>query len=364
MPSRYESQTCLAEVGHDGQQRLRQSRVLMVGAGGLASPALLYLTGAGIGHIGIMDGDRVSESNLQRQVLFQSSQIGQLKTESAKKNLQGLNPDTHIELYSEYLSVDNAIKVFSQYDLILDGTDNFETKYLINDAAYKTGKTVIFASVTAMDGQVAIFNPNRGGPCYRCLYPNQKNSRIQNCNVAGVMGSVVGIIGSMQATEAIKFLLAFQNDSPLAPLENQMITLDARDMTFYKRKILKNENCEICQKPSKDVQLENPSFLCESQFAEVTYSTFKNNSKPFRLIDVREPHEWSERHLELSENLPLSQLQSTEMLDATLMTSPKTLLLYCKSGIRSKTAAFILSERGLKNLAVLKGGIDHYTEQS
>ena len=362
MHKRYERQSLLPEIGNEGQLHLEKSRVLMVGAGGLASPALLYLASAGIGHIGIVDGDRVSESNLQRQVLFHTSQVGKLKTECAKENLLRLNPNIHIELYSEFLSAENAIKIFSEYDLILDGTDNFETKYLINDAAYKTGKPVIFASVTAMDGQIALFHPTHSGPCYRCLYPSQKNSRIQNCNEAGVMGSVVGIMGSMQVTEAIKLLLSFKRESLLVSLENFMITLDARDMTFFKRTILKNKDCGLCSRSSHDVQLERPSFLCEMNFAEVTHETLQKDPCKYRLIDVREPHEWRLNHIESSENFPLSQIQSTETIDATLLKSKDPILLYCKTGNRAKTAASLLFQRGLKNLSLLKGGIESTQE--
>lgn len=239
---RYSRQIRLSEIGEEGQKKLYQAKVLLIGAGGLSSSAAYYLAAAGIGTIGIIDPDNVELSNLHRQILHGSHSIGMTKVESARETLFRLNPGVRVKTYRELLNTKNAMDIFSDYDLLIDGTDNFQAKYLINDAAFFTKKTNIYGSVLKFEGQLSVFSAFKGGPCYRCLFPIPPGKGIvPNCAESGVLGVLPGLIGLLQATEAIKIILSI-GDS----LEGRMLLYNALDSRFQKLKISKNPDCPLC----------------------------------------------------------------------------------------------------------------------
>ena len=242
--NRYDRQIRLPEIRQEGQDKLLKVSVLCVGAGGLGSPALLYLAAAGVGQIGIVDFDRVDESNLQRQILFDTEAVGKPKVLEAARRLKALNPTIHIESYDEELNTRNAARLFPQYDVIIDGTDNFETKFLINDAAVKFGKPWVYGAIQGFDGQASVFN-YKGGPCYRCLYPEKPKGRIMNCAEGGVIGAVAGLIGVTQALQAIQIISGHEN---FEPLSGRLMTLDTRTMHTRILALKKNPECAACGK--------------------------------------------------------------------------------------------------------------------
>ena len=238
---RYSRHIILPEVGGEGQSKLLESKVLLVGAGGLGSPAAYYLAAAGIGNMGIIDFDTVDLSNLQRQIIHNTERIGMLKTESAKKTIEALNPDVKVNIFNEKLSSDNIMRLFEPYDYILDGTDNFATRYLINDACILTGKTNIHGSIFRFEGQVTVFKPN-DGPCYRCLYPEPPPpGLVPNCQEGGVLGVLAGIIGNLQVVETLKLILG-QGET----LVGSLLLYDALKTEFRKLKLKRDTKCPVC----------------------------------------------------------------------------------------------------------------------
>lgn len=238
---RYSRHIILPEVGGIGQRKMLDARVLIIGAGGLGSPSAYYLAAAGIGHMGIVDFDRVDLSNLQRQIIHSSERVGMLKTESAKKTIQALNPDVSVTLYNERLTSQNIMGLFKDYDYILDGTDNFSTRYLINDACVMLGKTNIHGSIFRFEGQATIFKP-KTGPCYRCLYPEPPPpGLVPNCQEGGVLGVLAGIIGNIQAVETLKMILGIGK-----PLIGSLLIYDALNTEFRKLKLRRDANCPVC----------------------------------------------------------------------------------------------------------------------
>jgi len=341
--SRYSKQSNLPEIGLVGQKTIEASSVLCVGAGGLGSPILSYLLAAGVGRIGIVDGDVVELSNLQRQVLFQESDIGSLKVEAVKKNLERLNSKTVIEGFPVMLAAENVEQIFSSYDVIVDGTDNFTAKYLINDAAVKLKKPVIFGSVTGFEGQVSVFDSARGGPCYRCLYPLAPESTVPNCAEAGVIGSVVGMIGSMQATECLKYIIS---GAGIHPLLGRLLTLDARDMSIFTANIGKKSDCPVCSIPRDRI-------VFESSIVEIEHDEILRNPSDYLLIDVREQDEWDAGFISGAVHFPLSMMKSS-LKSFPKVDLKKKIVTYCKSGVRSKEAIRILEKNGfLKVLSLI-----------
>lgn len=254
---RYSRHIILPEVGGTGQRKMLDSNVLIIGAGGLGSPSAYYLAAAGVGHLGIVDFDRVDLSNLQRQILHSSNRIGMLKTESAKKTLQDLNPDVKITQYNEKISSENILQILEPYDYVLDGTDNFPTRYLINDACVMTGKTNIHGSIFRFEGQVSVFKPDTG-PCYRCLYPEPPPpGLVPNCQEGGVLGALPGIIGDLQAIETLKLILDIGE-----PLIGQLLIYDALSTEFRKLKLKRDANCPICSDDPKIKELVNYEQFC------------------------------------------------------------------------------------------------------
>lgn len=349
--SRYSRQTLLPEIGQEGQKIFSETKVLCVGAGGLGSPLLLYLSSAGIGTLGIIDFDTIDETNLQRQILFNNNQVGLSKAKIAEEKILALNPSTKVFSYNQKLSAQNALQLFESYDIIVDGTDNFSTKYLINDAAVKLNKPVVYGSVLQFDGQVSVFS-SQHGPCYRCLYPEPPKGHVPNCQEAGVLGAVVGIVGTIQATEVLKLAIYLKNSqTKLKPLIGKMSCLDARAMSFYSFALQKNPSCPCCSKNKSEINMPSESESC-LYIPEVRFSDLNISKTIF--IDVREDHELSKNRIENSFHLPLSQL--IENFIPEYLSKDKEYVLYCELGQRSLRAAELLKQQGYK-VKNLKGGV-------
>lgn len=349
MSERYRRQIILPELGPAGQAAIRRGSVLVVGAGGLGCPASLYLAAAGVGRIGLIDPDRIDESNLQRQVLFDTASTGELKVDAAARRLRSLNPDVEVVAIPRVLDAVNALELFEEYDVIVDGTDNFATKFLINDAAVRTRKPVVYGSILGFEGQAAVFD-SRHGACYRCLYPHPPQGHVPNCAEAGVLGALAGMIGSLQAMEAIK-LLAEQAGKELHPLRNAILMLDARDMTSFRLTLKRDPSCPACSRPD-DIQLESSDLACSSDVAMVNASECTAES---HFIDCREHDEWRQGHIQGAINIPLSKLLDGHWpeLDTT-----REWIVYCQSGIRSQQAAALLAEHGFTGLRQMSGGLE------
>lgn len=344
---RYIRQIGLPEIGQEGQDRLLNASVLCVGAGGLGSPALLYLAAAGVGRIGIIDFDRVDETNLQRQVLFSMDMIGQPKAQEAARRIKQLNPDIQVEYYDAELDVEVASRLFPVYDVILDGTDNFETKFLINDAAVKFRKPWIYGAIQGFDGQVSVFN-DQGGPCYRCFQPEKPRAAVMNCAEAGVIGAIAGIIGVTQALQAIQLITRHKSFDPLV---GKLWTLDARTMQTRKLSLRKEAHCPACSQDPDRIVLEYVPFVCNAVM-EISASQLKANNS-CSLIDVREDEEWLRGHIEGATLWPLSKLLAG---DIPHISKNAEIVLYCQKGVRSLQAAHVLQKNGFSRVASLAGG--------
>lgn len=350
--TRYSRQTVLSEIGEEGQNKLKKSSVLCIGAGGLGSPILLYLVAAGVGHIGIVEFDVVDISNLQRQILFNTQDIGKPKAHCAKNHLHLLNPDVQIEIFPEGLNEQNAEHLFRQYDIILDGTDNFETKYLINDTAHKCAKPWIFGAIQGFDGQVSVFDTHTG-PCYRCLYPAPPKTPIQNCAEFGVIGAVAGLIGITQAMQALQLII---KHTSFEPLIGKLWTIDTRTMHTHVYSIQKRADCSVCSKEAHHITLNYASPVC-GIIHELTPEQISMRQPNAILIDVREQEEWDEGHIEDAILIPLSELRAGKIpaLDTNI-----EIILYCQRGIRSKQAAAILRGEGYLNTYSMSGGYEEW----
>lgn len=351
--NRYARQTALPEIGPEGQEKLLRASVLCVGAGGLGSPALLYLAAAGIGRIGVADFDAVDESNLQRQVLFTAEAVGQSKAVQAKERLQALNPAITIETYEDGLNAENAPDLFQSYDLIIDGTDNFETKFLINDAAVKYGKPWVYGAIQSFDGQASVFNAHHG-PCYRCLYSAPPKARIANCAEAGVIGAVAGMIGVTQALQAIQLIVGHESFKPLI---GKLWTLDTKTMETRLLTIPKNPDCPICSRDKENIVLQYKPPVC-GFVPEISPEQARENADGL-LIDVRELGEWKCGAIAGAQHWPLSQALEGIIPD---LPQDREIILYCQKGIRSLQAARILKEKGFSDIYSLTGGYDAWLE--
>lgn len=350
---RYMRQTVLPGVGPEGQARLERARILCVGVGGLGCPALLYLAAAGVGELGVVDDDCADISNLQRQVLFETEDQGKPKVDIALRRLKALNP--HVELHShrERLSTENVLRIFQNYDIIIDGTDNFSTKYLINDAAVTLGLPVVYGSVSCYEGQVCVFWAVHG-PCYRCLYPYPPKGHVPNCAEAGVLGPLTGMIGSMQAMEAMK--LALSSDV-LRSLVGRLVVLNAADMTMAEFGVTKDPGCPVCSDNPSITELVAYERACATEEVqdefEITATELSALSR-VEIIDVRTYDEWASKRIPGARNIPLSNIVDGSDID---LTGGDVKVLYCVSGIRSKQALMALREKGVQNIRHLKGGI-------
>ena len=364
---RYSRHLLIPEVGLEGQRKLKNSSVLIIGTGGLGSPVSLYLAAAGIGRIGLVDYDTVDSSNLQRQVIHGTSTVGKLKVESARTKLLDLNPDIQIDVYNEPYTSENAMRIAKDYDIILDGTDNFPTRYLTNDVAVFLGKPNVYASIYRFDGQVSVFYAKEG-PCYRCLFPEPPPpGLVPSCAEGGVLGVLPGTIGTLQATEALKVLLGIGE-----PLIGRLLLYNALDMSFDFVKLKKNPNCRVCG-PNADIkELIDYEEFCgvpshdheegsagASWDITVTELAERVKTNHLKLIDVREPHELEISRLPNATNIPLGQLAAR----LSELDSAEDMVLFCKSGARSTRALELLTSAGFKKVKNLKGGINAWAKE-
>tara|TARA_B100000427_G_scaffold110368_1_gene91518 strand:- start:1390 stop:2502 length:1113 start_codon:yes stop_codon:yes gene_type:complete len=347
---RYSRHLILPEVGKSGQEMLKASSVLVVGAGGLGCPLLTYLGAAGVGRIGIIDFDVVDESNLQRQVLYATSDLGKPKVDVAKKKLLDLNPYIQVDTYQEPLTSDNALDLFAKYDVIADGTDNFATRYLVNDACVLAGKPNVYGSIFRFEGQVTVFN-YQDGPNYRCLYKEPPPpGLVPSCAEGGVLGVLPGVVATLQATEVIKVLLNIGNVA-----SGRLILFDALQLTFRDVSVKKRNDYEI-------KELIDYNLFCgvndmnNNDVEDITVFELKekiDKGDTFQLIDVREPHEYDICSIQSADLIPLGDLEdSLDSLDKS-----KSYVIHCKSGGRSARAVAMMKEYGFKQVVNLAGGI-------
>ncbi len=360
---RYSRHLLIPEVGLEGQQKLKAASVLIIGTGGLGSPIALYLAAAGVGRIGLVDYDQVDFSNLQRQIIHGESRLGDLKVESARDRLLDLNSEIQVDIYNEYITSENAFVIAEPYDLIIDGTDNFPTRYLVNDLCVLTGKPNVYGSIFRFDGQASVFFAEQG-PCYRCLFPEPPPpGLVPSCAEGGVFGVLPGTIGSIQAAEALKLILGIGE-----PLIGKLLLFDALDMSFQTVKLKKNPGCKICGENPEITELIDYEAFCgmpahdhdagsageDWDITAEDLSAQLNEGVDLRLIDVREPHEQEISNLDGSELIPLGEFASRlSELDST-----QEIVLYCKSGTRSTRALEILVSAGFKKVKNLKHGIN------
>lgn len=348
---RYQRHIMLDEIGEMGQLKLKKAKVLCIGAGGLASPALYYLAAAGIGTLGIIDNDTVDLSNLQRQILYTIDDVGKKKVIQAKERLLSLNPTIHIETYDTLLHHDNALNIISAYDIIIDATDNFATRYLINDACFQLQKPFIYAGIHQFEGQVALFEPPLS-TCYRCLYPAPPPSGLmQNCADAGVLGILPGLLGSLQATLAIKYILTL-GELP----KNQLISVSLLTMQFKQYSMVKDSNCLICQHHHDFDHLPFHQMQSCEISPVITVSELKkliDKQEDFYLLDVRQVEEYQQHHIAQSQLIPLPHLES----ELHQLPRDKMVIIYCRTDHRSQHALLQLKQVGFDKVRYLKGGM-------
>ena len=351
---RYSRHVILPEVGLEGQRRLKQSRVLVVGCGGLGSPVALYLAAAGVGHLGLVDFDVVDASNLQRQILHGTSAVGRSKLESAEARLLNLNPYVAIERYDTRLSADNALEIIRGYDVVVDGTDNFGTRYLVNDACVLLGVPNAYGSIFRFEGQASVF-ATAEGPCYRCLFRKAPPAgAVPNCAEGGVLGVLPGLVGTIQATEAIKLLLGIGR-----PLVGELLLVDALEMSFRRVKVRKDPQCPACgtreirELVDEDAACAVPVASSVADLTAIDLAAARRSGEPPFLLDVREPHEWAIGRIEGAELIPLGELGRS--LDR--LPRDREIVVYCKGGTRSAQAAQQLVEAGFGRVRNLVGGI-------
>ena len=351
---RYNRQMRLPQVGLDGQERLKSASVLVVGAGGLGSPAAMYLAAAGIGRVGIADGDRVDETNLHRQILHGTDDIGRPKTASAHATLSSINPFVEVETFDERITRDNALELVGRYELVVDGTDNFPTRYLLNDACVLMGKPLVYGSVDRFEGQVSVF-ATRNGPCYRCLFPDPPApGTVQNCADAGVLGVLPGLVGTMQATEALKLVLGL-GDS----LVGRLLLVDTLRMEFRAIALERDPECPACG-THEITELVDYDAFCAGPIATVTPRELRallEDSCPITLIDVREPYEWAVGRLPGARLMPLNTVGAA----AHTIDPAADVVVYCHHGMRSEMAAHVLRDAGVTRVRNLVGGIDRWS---
>jgi len=355
--ARYSRHLIMPEVGLEGQGKLKSASVLIIGAGGLGTPSSTYLAAAGVGRIGIVDFDVIEKSNLHRQVLYTEQDIGKSKADIAKARLLEINPNIKVEVHKVRLDSSNALEILGGYDVILDGTDNFPTRYLVNDACVLLGKPNVYASIFRFEGQASVFYA-REGPCYRCLYPEPPPpGLVPSCAEGGVLGVLPGIMGSIQAAEAIDLILGKGR-----PLMGRLMLFDALDMTFKELKLRKNPKCVICGPNPTVTKLIDYEAFCgvEEELSaefEVTPKALKeqiDNGRDVVLLDVREPFEYEIAHLNNAKLIPLAQLAA----HVNELDTARPIVVYCHMGSRSAQAVRLLNGLGFKKAKNLKGGIN------
>jgi adenylyltransferase/sulfurtransferase len=355
--ARYSRHLLLPEVGEAGQRRLLDARVLCVGVGGLGSPAALYLAAAGVGTIGLVDFDTVDISNLQRQIIHGSADVGRSKLTSAKARIEALNPDVTVETFDARFSAANAKTLVEGFDVILDGTDNFPARYLVNDACVLYGKPNAWGSIFRFEGQAAVFAAP-GGPCYRCLHPEPPpDGLVPNCAEAGVLGVLPGIVGTIQATEAIKLILGIGE-----PLIGRFLIYDALKMRFRDIRLPKDPECPVCGSNPTITALREYAGYCAPAGTEMTAKELRSRvaagTAPF-ILDVRERSEYAESRIDGSVLIPLGELLARiGELDAS-----REIVVHCRSGGRSARAVAMLREKGFSGAVNLAGGITSWLNE-
>jgi len=363
---RYSRHLLIPEVGLEGQRKLKAASVLLVGTGGLGSPLALYLAAAGVGHIGIVDYDVVDDSNLQRQVIHDTRRVGTLKVESARQRMIDLNPYIQVDAYNEVFSAENALRIADGYDLLVDGTDNFPTRYLINDLSVLTGRPYVYGSIFRFEGQVSVFDARRG-PCYRCLFPEPPPpGAVPTCAEGGVFGVLPGTVGTIQGTEVIKLILGIGE-----PLIGRLLLYDALDMTFQTVQLRKNPNCKVCGPNPEVTHLIDYEQFCGvpargshvpqgiPEISAKELAARLNQGEAIHLLDVREEVEVQVSGLTGAKVIPLGLLSSRlAELDPSF-----EWVLYCRSGVRSAHAAEILLRAGYPRVFNLRGGINAWAKE-
>ena len=354
--SRYARHLVLAELGASGQERLKAARVLMVGAGGLGSPAALYLAAAGVGTLGLLDADQVELSNLQRQILFDTSLIGQPKATAGAAQLARLNPDIRVIPHQLQLRAANALELIGAYDLVLDGTDRLATRYVVNDACVLLRVPLVSAAIHRFEGQLFTYLPGRG-PCYRCLFAQASDATVANCATAGVLGVLPGVIGALQATEALKLIAGIGS-----PLSGRLLTYDALDMRFSEFRLQRRPDCAVCgDTPSIHQPQDPPSMSRPGDTPDIRHLSAPDlqgllksaGNSPPPLIDVREVHEFDAGHLRGSVNIPLGQLPG-RLGEIAAASAP---VFICRSGGRSFAACQMALAAHIASPANLEGGL-------
>lgn len=363
---RYRRHLSLPDFGLEGQQKLLASRVLLIGAGGLGCPAAQYLAAAGIGQLGIVDDDVVSASNLQRQILYRTSDVGRPKVEAARERLEALNPDVDVRAHSIRLEASNALELFSDYDVVVDGTDNFPTRYLTNDACVILGMPNVHGSVFRFEGQASVFDAPRG-PCYRCLYPEPPPpGAVPSCAEGGVLGILPGLIALVQATETVK-LVSGLGDS----LAGRLLHYDALDMSWREFKMQKDPDCPVCGPSPTIRELIDYEGFCGmpareesepfelNQISAAALAARLDRGDDVFLLDVREAEEVAVARIEGAHWIPLAELEAR--IDELVPQKTRSIVVHCRSGVRSAQAARILAERGFSRVENLDGGIQAWS---
>ena len=364
--ARYSRHLIMPEVALDGQKKLKSARVLTIGAGGLGSPLALYLAAAGVGTLGIVDFDVVDESNLQRQIIHGTSDVGRPKMESARDRIMDINPNVHVEAYEEALSSENALEIFKDFDIVVDGTDNFPTRYLVNDACVLLKKPNVYGSIFRFEGQASVFYAEEG-PCYRCLYPEPPPpGLVPSCAEGGVLGILPGAIGTIQATETAKLILGIGE-----PLIGRLLLYDALDMRFREMKLHKDPSCPVCGESPTVTELIDYQEFCgipqanaqaaTDEVPEISVHELKkrlDNGGEVSVLDVREPHEYEVANIG-ARLIPLGELPE-RLIE---LDKDETFAIHCKTGGRSASAVKLLQEAGFENVYNVKGGITAWSEE-
>ena len=359
---RYSRHLIMPEVTLEGQKKLKAARVLCIGAGGLGSPLTLYLAAAGVGTIGVVEFDKVDLTNIQRQILYSTSDVGRPKLEAAGERLRALNPEIEIVPHAERLMSDNVLRIFEGYDVVADGTDNFPTRYLVNDGCVLTGKPNVYASIFRFDGQISVFDARRG-PCYRCLFPEPPPpGMVPSCAEGGVLGVLPGIVGTLQALEVLKLILGLGE-----PLVGRLVLFDALGFRFRELKVRRDPQCAVCgQAPTIRAPVDYEEFcgvrgeeadVDATGLPAISVREFRgriDQGEPLELVDVREPHEFEIVRIPGAKSYPLSDLPARlHELD-----SARTYVLSCHHGMRSVQAYQLLRHAGFVRLYILTGGVD------
>ena len=374
---RYSRHLIMPEVGMAGQKKLKAASILLIGAGGLGSPLAMYLAAAGIGRLGLVDYDVVDYSNLQRQVIHGTGDVGRPKLDSARERIEAINPHVQVDTYPVPLTSENALEIIEPYDVVIDGTDNFPTRYLTNDACVLLGKPNVYGSIFRFEGQVSIFYAEEG-PCYRCLFPEPPPpGLVPSCAEGGVLGILPGTVGALQATEAIKLILGVGDT-----LIGRLLLYDALDMNFNEVKLRKNPNCPVCGENATVTELIDYEQFCGMPAHDHSLYTAGENGnqdqevpaitprelrqrldadESLLLLDVREPHEWEISNLAEYGARLIPQAQVEERMGE--LDTAQDIVVYCRSGARSASVIRKLQDHGFKRLTNLEGGINRWAEE-